>query len=95
MVTHNFLGPVITAASLHVDTSIPNFITQEYSCNDEGEHIAVYKTVHKREGGYIPVSEVPGLGVELDEELISKTEFSPKVTGRTPLREDGSVAYSV
>src|SRR5207253_8935574 len=31
VVTHNFLGPVLTAASVHLDISIPNFIVQEYS----------------------------------------------------------------
>ena len=28
LVTHNFLGPILTAASIHIDTSIPNFITK-------------------------------------------------------------------
>ena len=36
VVTHNFLGPVLTAASVHLDVSIPNFIVQEYSRVDEG-----------------------------------------------------------
>src|SRR5207244_9168171 len=31
VVTHNFLGPVLTAASVHLDVSIPNFVVQEYS----------------------------------------------------------------
>ena len=35
VVTHNFLSPLGTAASVHLDASIPNFITQEYSKNDE------------------------------------------------------------
>ena len=35
MVPHNFLGPILTAASVHVDTSIPNFTVQEYSKVDE------------------------------------------------------------
>ena len=34
---HNFLGPVLTAASVHIDASIPNFITQEFSLGDESE----------------------------------------------------------
>ena len=95
VVTHNFLGPLITAASLHLDASIPNFITQEYTKGDESERFAVYKVAYQREGGYIPIPEVPGLGVELDDSLIEKTPFQPMNTGSTLLREDGSVAYAV
>ena len=95
VVTHNFLGPLITAASLHLDASIPNFITQEYTKGDESDAFAVYQVAYQREGGYIPIPEVPGLGVELDDGLIEKTSFQPMNTGSTPLREDGSVAYAV
>src|SRR5439155_25851 len=35
VVTHNFLGPVLTAASVHLDVSIPKFVVQEYSKVDE------------------------------------------------------------
>ena len=95
VVTHNFLGPLITAASLHLDTSIPNFITQEYTKGDESEDFAVYKVAYQREGGYIPIPEAPGLGIELDDSLIEKTPYQPMNTGTTLLREDGSVAYAV
>lgn len=94
VVTHNYLGPILTAASVHLDTCIPNFIVQEYSKADESPAKAVYKTVLKREGGYIAVPEVPGLGVELDDDLIARNPpTQPNLT--IPLREDGSVAYSV
>ena len=95
VVTHNFLGPLITAASLHLDTSIPNFITQEYTKGDESEDFAVYKVAYQREGGYIPIPEAPGLGIELDDSLIEDNPYQPMNTGTTPLREDGSVAYAV
>ena len=95
VVTHNFLGPLITAAALHLDTSIPNFITQEYTKADESEKFAVYKVAYQREGGYIPIPEAPGLGIELDDSLIEKTPYQPMNTGTTLLREDGSVAYAV
>ncbi|MYC78261.1 mandelate racemase/muconate lactonizing enzyme family protein [Candidatus Poribacteria bacterium] len=95
VVTHNFLGPLITAASLHLDTSIPNFITQEYTKGDESDDFAVYKVAYQREGGYIPIPEAPGLGIELDDSLIEENPYQPMNTGTTPLREDGSVAYAV
>ena len=34
LVTHNFLGPVLTAAACTIDSTIPNFITQEFSTID-------------------------------------------------------------
>ena len=95
VVTHNFLGPLITAASLHLDTSIPNFITQEYTKGDESEAFSVYKVAYQREGGYIPIPEAPGLGIELDDSLIEDNPYQPMNTGTTLLREDGSVAYAV
>lgn len=95
VVTHNFLGPVITAASLHLDASIPNFVTQEYTKADESDKFAVYKVAYQREGGYIPIPQAPGLGVALVDDLIESTPFQPMNSGTTPLREDGSVAYAV
>ena len=95
VVTHNFLGPLITAASIHLDASIPNFITQEYTKGDESDAFAVYKVAYQREGGHIPIPEVPGLGIELDDSLIEQNPYQPMNTGTTPLREDGSVAYAV
>ena len=95
VITHNFLGPLITSASLHLDTSIPNFITQEYTKGDESEDFAVYKVAYQREGGYIPIPDAPGLGIELDDSLIEQNPYQPMNTGTTLLREDGSVAYAV
>jgi len=96
VVTHNYLGPILTAASVHLDTSIPNFLTQEYAMSDEAEHNQIYRTVLKREGGYIPVPETPGLGVVLDEELLKSAQHEPRdLPAVNPLRTDGSVAYAV
>jgi galactonate dehydratase len=95
VVTHNFLGPLTTAASLHLDATIPNFVTQEYTVRDESEQHAVFKCAYSREGGYIPIPQAPGLGIELDETLIPERPFAPMNTAETPLRVDGSVAYAV
>ena len=96
VVTHNFLGPVLTAASVHLDTCIPNFVTQEYLKQDEAPMNAMYRTALKREGGYITVPEAPGLGVELDDELLAQMSPRPENRPRDPLlRRDGSIAASV
>jgi galactonate dehydratase len=96
VVTHNYLGPVLTAASVHLDVSIPNFVTQEYSKVDEGPMGAAFPGTLRRQGGYLPLPEAPGLGVTLDEskakELARHPGWQPT---RAPYRNDGSVAYAV
>jgi galactonate dehydratase len=93
-VPHNFLGPVLTAASVHLVTSIPNFTVQEYSKVDEEQAVA-FPGTPRREGRYLRVPDEPGLGLTLDEAKlaeIGRDRFDPT---RLPLRSDGSVAYSV
>jgi galactonate dehydratase len=93
VVTHNFLGPVLTAAAVHLDVSIPNFVVQEYSKVDEQQAEAFPGTL-KRQGGYLPVPEAPGLGLTIDDAKLAALGRAPG--GRQlPLRVDGSVAYSV
>jgi galactonate dehydratase len=94
LIPHNFLGPVLTTAICHVDISIPNFTVQEYSKVDEQQAEAFPGTL-KRQGGYLPVPEAPGLGVKLDEKKLAglgRALWDPR---RAPLRADGSVALSV
>ena len=93
VVTHNYLGPILTAASVHLDTCIPNFVVQEYSKADELPEKQVFKSALRRAGGYIPVPEAPGLGVELDEALLAKTVHEEQdLTRNLPMRQDGSLA---
>jgi galactonate dehydratase len=94
VVTHNFLGPVLTAASVHLDASIPNFLVQEYSKIDEGPAAAAFHGVLQRAGGYLPVVDRPGLGVELAEGFETTTATVAELAD-IPLRADGSVAYAV
>jgi galactonate dehydratase len=96
VVTHNFLGPVLTAASVHLDAAIPNFVVQEYSLIDEGPDAAFYDSSLKRVGGYLELPDAPGLGVRLAEPL-QTAWLSPlsQPLHKIPMRQDGSVAYSV
>jgi galactonate dehydratase len=95
VVTHNFLGPVLTAASVHLDVAIPNFVVQEYCESDEGPMAAMFPGTLRREGGYLPVPEAPGLGLVLDETRVAPRWPEGFDVSRTPLRRDGSVAYAV
>ncbi len=95
MVTHSFLGPVLTAASVHLDVSIPNFVVQEYSTVDESAASDLFVNSIRRVGGYLPLPETPGLGVKLDDAKIAGAGIIRRDFSHTPLRRDGSVAYSV
>lgn len=95
VVLHNFLGPVLTAASVHLDVSIPNFVVQEYSLDDEGPGAAPFAGTLERVGGYLQVPEAPGLGVRLDDAKLRSLPPSDRNLHDIPLRADGSVAYAV
>ncbi len=96
LITHNFLGPILTAASVHIDVSIPNFITQEYSLGDESEKNNYLISSLKREGGYIITPEKPGLGIEINKEIINQVPYEPlDLNDQVPYRLDGSNAFSV
>jgi galactonate dehydratase len=94
VVSHNFLGPVLTAASVHLDVSIPNFVVQEYSLLDEGPALAAFPGALRRSGGYLPVPEAAGLGVELDESQELSLQVNEDFRSLAH-RADGSVALAV
>jgi len=96
LVSHNFTGPLLTAAAVHLDVTIPNFVTQEYFDRDESPRApdAIFKTSVKREGGYIPAPETPGIGVELDDARLA--EAPPAYPPHPPsVRADGSPSMAV
>ena len=95
VVTHNFLGPVLTAAAVHLDISIPNFLVQEYSKTDEGPESGIFVGTLQRQGGYLPAPAAPGLGIRLDDELVAALPAHERDSLAIPLRADGSVAYAV
>ncbi|HLZ09687.1 MAG TPA: mandelate racemase/muconate lactonizing enzyme family protein [Chloroflexota bacterium] len=95
VVTHNFLGPVLTAASAHLDVSIPNFVVQEYSKVDESPVSEVFVNSVRRVGGYLPAPEEPGLGVRIDDTKIEAAGVHDRDFGTLPLRVDESVVYAV
>lgn len=68
---HNALGPIATAAAIHFDLAIPNFLIQEiagtefFGAWDLGKYVdAEILTVRD---GYIEAPRRPGLGVTIDD----------------------------
>jgi len=97
VVTHNYLGPVLTAAAVHLDISIPNFVVQEYTLSDESSKCSGFEGILRREGGYLMPPELPGLGIKLTNTSVNGV-LAPggsRPLHEIPLRSDGSVVYAV
>lgn len=89
---HSPYGPILAAASLQLDTCIPNFIIQEYCSFGEGIFgEGILKEPFKTKDGYMEIPTSPGLGIEVDEQELEKRPYQPK-DGPRLYHEDGSVA---
>jgi L-alanine-DL-glutamate epimerase-like enolase superfamily enzyme len=76
-VPHAFSTGVLLAASMHWVASIPNGSLVEYTVSESPLATALHGTGLLREplravDGYLQVPDSPGLGIELDEELLVK-----------------------
>ncbi|MBG81740.1 MAG: mandelate racemase/muconate lactonizing enzyme family protein [SAR202 cluster bacterium] len=61
---HMYCGPIAAAAAIQVDTCSPNFVIQE--ANQGPLHKTIFKEPLAFENGFITPPRGPGLGVELD-----------------------------
>jgi galactonate dehydratase len=94
LMPHNPLGPICTAATVHLGAAVPNFswlelrVTPGESGNRYDD--AIFPNQLKLQGTGIAVPDVPGIGVEVDEEYIKQQSFkfweAPHLR-----RRDGSV----
>ena len=71
---HNCAGPVATAAAVQLDCCITNFIIQEwFPYHDEKQYQLVKEPMEfKVVDGYMPIPTEPGLGVELDDDVMAQ-----------------------
>lgn len=72
MAPHVWGGPVITAAAMQLDASIPNFLIQESIYKSGGFFDEIVKAPLKWEDGDLVFEERPGIGVELEETALHK-----------------------
>ncbi len=91
---HNLLGAVCTAATIHLAAAVPNFAWLEVRSSPTEKRKFIDEEIFtldcRQDGPNFTVPNTPGLGVEVDEDAISKQEFNmweaPKL-----YRRDGSV----
>ena len=97
---HCPLGPVALAACLHLDAVSHNALIQEQSMGihyNQGADVHDYlvdKTAIEIVEGYLTIPSGPGLGVEIDEEVVIAKSASMKSQWRNPVWEnaDGNLA---
>jgi galactonate dehydratase len=83
---HCPLGPIALAASIQVDTVMPNFVIQEMSLGihyNEGVDLNCYTKnteIWNPKDGYVDILKGPGLGIEVNEDQVR--EMAKKVEGK-------------
>jgi galactonate dehydratase len=90
LVPHNPLGPVCTAASLHVDLAISNFAVQECARPPGAVLSELFPEQVPFDRGHLLPPNRPGLGIVVDESAIRR--YPPIQDGDCPRfrREDGA-----
>jgi galactonate dehydratase len=75
---HCSIGPVALAAALHFDVSTPNFQIQEaFSEFDVPWRNDLVRGFNPLQAGQFTLSDSPGLGLELDEDVIAAHPYKP------------------
>ena len=67
---HMYVGPIAAAAAIQLDTCSPNFMMQEYNVGPL--HSEIFLEPIAVADGYITPPTGPGLGVELNEEVVRR-----------------------
>lgn len=68
LATHNPLGPVTAASSLQLNLACPNVAIQEHQTDPDPEIAALFTARPTIVPGRVEVSELPGIGVDIDRE---------------------------
>jgi galactonate dehydratase len=75
---HLYCGPVVGAANIQLSTCSPNFLILESIERFQGFHAEVLRKPIRWEAGYVIPPTEPGLGVELDEDVIARHPYTDK-----------------
>jgi galactonate dehydratase len=79
LMPHNPLGPICTAASVHMAAAVPNFSWLECRASPAEalgfDDRDLFPVQPRLEGANYVVSDAPGLGIEVDETLLGRGEY--------------------
>jgi len=91
LATHNPLGPISSAACMHLSAAVTNQGVAEQIRRPGTTMTDVFPVQIEWRDGYLVPSDRPGLGVELDEEAARRNPPRPPGAGRMLVRDDGSL----
>jgi len=67
--------PIVTAASLHMEAALPNFVIHEYNVNTEMPQMTSLALHHYEPvNGSFTVPELPGIGNEIAPEAFKRSQ---------------------
>jgi galactonate dehydratase len=75
---HLYCGPIVGAANIQLATCSPNFLILEGIERWDGFHAQILRKPIRWEAGYVIPPTEPGLGVELNEELLRRHPYTGK-----------------
>jgi len=79
LMPHNPLGPICTAATIHLAAAVPNFAWLEVRTSPTEQlgfdNSDLFPVQPRLEGNRFPVPDLPGLGVEFDETRAAQQQF--------------------
>jgi len=75
---HNPSGPVSNAAILQLAATVPNFIIHEIMLTDGSFRKKVSNEEIHFDNGYIKIPDKPGLGIDLNEDVIASHPYKPR-----------------
>jgi L-alanine-DL-glutamate epimerase-like enolase superfamily enzyme len=91
LATHNPLGPVSSAACMHLSAAVTNQGVAEQPRRPGSTLQDVFPVQIDWQDGYLIPSNRPGLGIEFDEAAAKASPPRPPGTGRMLVRDDGSL----
>ena len=72
---HLYCGPIVAAANIQIATCVPNFLILECINKMEGFYADILINPIQWKDGFIIPSKEPGLGIEIDENVINKYPY--------------------
>ena len=82
---HNPTGPVCTMASLHLCAVAPGFLILEHQVGESPLYFEVLRGGHPAPGeGVFQLGDAPGLGIDLDEDVMRAHPYRPLSSVRDP-----------
>ena len=89
---HNPMGPVATAVNVHFAAATHNFKILEYVDPTRSEFATWVDDPYLPKDGYLELRDRPGLGIEVDEDAVSRNEYL-HWQRTAPVRPDGATGY--